>query len=220
MRDAVCSVHRPREAARVAYNRMSRWYDALARSERRFLDAGVRMLAAPEGARVLEIGCGTGYALTAIARAVGESGLVVGLDISDGMLAVAKGRLQRAGLQARALLVMGDAVALPCAAETFDAVFMGFTLELFADADIPAVLGECRRVLRSGGHLGVVALSREGAGRMVRLYEWAHNRWPVWVDCRPIYVRRALEDAGFVVIRAARERMWGLPVEIAAAARP
>jgi len=212
-------VNRPRQAARVAYNRMSRWYDALARSERRFVDAGLRMLAIRDGERVLEIGCGTGYALVPIARAAGASGLAVGLDIAEGMLAAATARLERDGLARRPFLTMADAAALPFADGAFDAVFTAFTLELFDTPDIPAVLAECVRVLRPGGRLGAVTLSREGGGRMVRLYEWAHNRWPVWVDCRPVYARRALEDAGFRIVRAARARMWGLPVESVVAVR-
>lgn len=219
MRDNVSSASRPRQVARFAYNRMSRWYDALARSERRFVDMGLRGLAPQEGERILEIGCGTGYALAPVAQAVGTSGLAVGLDISDGMLVVAKARLKRAGLPRPPLLVMGDAAKLPFCSGAFDAAFMAFTLELFDIPDLSAVLSECARVLRPGGRLGVVALSREGGGRVMRLYEWAHRRWPQWVDCRPIYVRRALAEAGFVTRYAALAFMWGLPVEIVLAAK-
>ncbi len=219
MRDDIRSANRPRQVARFAYNRMSRWYDALARPERRFVDMGLRWLAPQKGERILEIGCGTGYALVPVAQAVGTSGLAVGLDISDGMLVAAKARLKRAGLPRPPLLVMADAVKLPFRSGAFDAAFMAFTLELFDIPDISAVLSECARVLRPGGRLGVVALSREGGGRMMRLYGWAHRRWPRWVDCRPIYVRQTLEEAGFVTRRTTRALMWGLPVEIVLAAK-
>ncbi len=219
MRGVISPVNRPRHAARAAYNRMSRWYDALARSERRFVDMGVRLLSLREGQRALEIGCGTGYALAAIAEAVGQSGLAVGLDIAEGMLAAAQVRMKRAGLARRSLLTMADAVALPFSEGTFDAIFMAFTLELFDVPDIPAVLSECARVLRANGRLGVVGLSHKGSGRMVRLYKWAHRRWPRWIDCRPIYVREVLEAAGFAAVQAERASMWGLPVEIVLAAK-
>lgn len=212
-------MNRPRHAARLAYNRMSRWYDALGRSEWRFVDMGLRMLALGEGEGVLEVGCGTGRAFVAIAQAVGASGLAVGLDIAEGMLAAANVRLERAGVARRSFLVMADGAALPFGDGTFDVVFMSFTLKLFNNPDIPIVLSECARVLRAAGRLGVVALSREGGGRMVRLYEWAHGRWPQWIDCRPICAQQTLEGAGFITRRVARGVLWGLPVEVVLGAK-
>ncbi len=219
MDDGAGAMIRPRQAARFAYNRISRWYDVLARPERRFVDIGLRLLAPQEGERVLEIGCGTGYALVSVARAAGASGLAVGLDISEGMLLAANARAKRAEVARRPHLIMADAVALPFADGAFDAAFMAFTLELFDASDIALVLSECARVLRPGGRLGVVSLSREGGGRMVGLYDWVHRRWPQWVDCRPIYARQALEDAGFATLHAARVVMWGLPVEVIVAVK-
>jgi len=63
--------------------------------------------------------------------------------------------------------------------------------------------------------LCLAALSKpEKAGLVVRLYEWAHGRFPRTIDCRPIWVRQSLETAGFEIADATEMGMWGLPVDV------
>ena len=128
--------------------------------------------------------------------------------------AIVRGILGAAVLQA-------DAVALPVASGTLDALFTGFTLELLDVPDIARCLAECSRVLRPGGRLCVVALSKgSGDPPMVRLYEWAHRRFPAAIDCRPIHVARALAGAGFDTARHQTRSLFGLPVAVALARKP
>ena len=84
----------PREQTRQNYDRMSRWYDLFAASERRFTESGLHILGVKSGDRVLEIGFGTGKSLVALAQRVGNSGLVAGLELSPGMIEVARKRMQ------------------------------------------------------------------------------------------------------------------------------
>lgn len=211
-------MERPKAAARAIYDRLSRRYDLLAgTAERKPREAALDLLAPVAGETILEIGCGTGYALSRLARAVGDTGMVHGLDLSRGMLEVARRRLVDAGLADRVSLRVGDGATLPYPDSAYDAVFMSFTLELFDTPEIPLVLAECRRVLRPGGRLAVVALSRKCKGSlsraMVGLYEWFHERLPGYVDCRPIYIDDALTASGFEVKDRRPMGMWGLPVE-------
>jgi demethylmenaquinone methyltransferase/2-methoxy-6-polyprenyl-1,4-benzoquinol methylase len=95
-----------------------------------------------------------------------------------------------------------------------DGVFMSFTLELFDTPEIPKVLDECKRVLEPGGRIVVVGMSKEGPkDPLVSVFEWTHKHFPKFLDCRPIYVRRALEKAGLSVRKALTKHMW-IPVEI------
>jgi demethylmenaquinone methyltransferase/2-methoxy-6-polyprenyl-1,4-benzoquinol methylase len=213
--DAPASAPPPHWLTRHTYDGLSGWYDLLAGSEQRLVRLGVEQLAVQAGEWVLEIGAGTGHALLALSRAVGPEGQVVGLDLSPGMLGRARRRLARGGGALRTSLVCGDGVRLAVGASRFDAIFMSFTLELFAPAEMSLVLAECWRVLRPQGRLCVVSLSRRGGVRwMLGLYEWAHARLPTWVDCRPIDPARALLAGGFGVASTVERSLWGLPVEI------
>jgi len=212
----ILPVPRTKEEARRFYNRLSRYYDYIAgRFERRFAEMTLERLGVEQGESVLEIGFGSGHCLRRVAVSVGETGKACGIDISPGMLEVTRKRLEKAGLMERVQLDCGDAANLPYHDNAFDAVFMSYTLELFDTPEIPRVLEEVSRVLKPGGRLGVVAMSREGgAPAMLRLYEWAHKRWPRYLDCRPIYVEQSLRDAGYAIKTREKVRLFGLPNEI------
>ncbi|MBU7038320.1 MAG: class I SAM-dependent methyltransferase [Theionarchaea archaeon] len=214
----ISRVTRSKEEARRSYDRMSTWYDFLAGSERRHTHEGLQKLNVRDGETVLEVGFGTGESIVSLAHSVGSSGAVYGIDISSGMFYAAIERVRRAGLQDSVGLILGDGAHLPFKTHIFDAVFMSFTLELFDTPEIQVVLTECRRVLVEGGRIGVVAMSKRGRqGIMVDLYEWAHRTFPQYVDCRPIYVRNALEEGQFHIVDDTAMSMWGLPVEIVVA---
>lgn len=214
-------VTRSRADARRAYDRASRWSRLEEPFERRAVAAGLELLRVQPGERVLELGCGAGGALVALARAVGSAGRVVGLDLSPSMIDLAATRLRRAGLEEWAEVVVADATSVSFADASFDAVFMSFTLELFDTPEIPLVLAECRRVLRPGGRIGAVSLSRADPVRLpTRLYERLHDRFPAMLDCRPIRARLALEAAGFEQARSRTIPLWGLRAEAVVAVRP
>jgi ubiquinone/menaquinone biosynthesis C-methylase UbiE len=211
-------VLRSKQEARANYDRLSRWYDALAGSERHFAEIGLDQLAPVTGQSILEIGYGTGYALVRLARAVGPTGTVYGIDISEGMRAVTERRVRRAGLSSRVHLTAGDASVLPFKSGSLDGIFMSFTLELFDVPEIPLVLNECRRVMTPEGRMCLVSMAAEQHPYLAtRLYEWFHEHFPTVVDCRPIKCRQSLEAAGFRVQRVSCHRTWGLPLEISIA---
>jgi ubiquinone/menaquinone biosynthesis C-methylase UbiE len=211
----ISRVLRSKEDARASYDKLSRWYDMLAGSELRLTLAGVKALKPSAGERILEIGYGTGHAMVALAQAVGSSGRIFGMDISDGMRRVAEWRIQRSGLSSRIQLSTGDAASSHFASGSMDAVFMCFTLELFDTPEIPLVLKECRRLLASEGRICVVSMAKPvRADWILKAYEWMHLHFPKVADCRPIFVNASLKSAGFHVVSCTRWKNWGLPVDI------
>ncbi len=202
-----------REQTRQNYDRMSRWYDLFTGSEKKFIETGLQILGVKAGERVLEIGFGTGASLVALTHRAGKSGLVAGVELSPGMIQVARKRVQTESPGRSARIIRGDGALLPFIRDLFDALFLSFTLELFSNTEIPVVLEQCHRVLKREGRLGVVSLAKQDV-LACRLYEWGHERWPVMLDCRPIELRESLEAGGFRIQAAKLQTMWGLPVEI------
>jgi demethylmenaquinone methyltransferase/2-methoxy-6-polyprenyl-1,4-benzoquinol methylase len=211
----VLRVLQTKRETKAFYDKIAKVYDLLSEhSERPIREAGLKMLAAAPDEQVLEIGFGTGHILAELATAVGPTGRVFGIDISENMLDHARGVLSDNGLLGRVSLACGDAESLPYGDDSLDGIFMCFTLELFDTPDIPKVLAECKRVLRPGGRIVVVAVSKEGKeGFIIQAFEWTHRHFPNLMDCRPIYARRGLEAAGFVIEDSQTQSMW-VPVEI------
>lgn len=103
------------------------------------------------GERVLDIGCGAGFSSLAIARRVGESGTVVGVDLSPQLLRVARDRAGDTIPQAK--FVEADASEVTFG-QPFDAAFSRFGVMFFEE---PArAFAHIRRLLRPDGRLGFI----------------------------------------------------------------
>ena len=110
------------------------------------------MLALSPGDGVLDVGCGTGNFARDFARSVGPDGLVVGLDVSQTMLARAVTDTAAAGFD-HVAYVRGDAADAPFVDASFDAVCCFAALNLMADPY--AALDSFTRVLTPGGRLAI-----------------------------------------------------------------
>lgn len=212
----VLRVYRTKVQAKESYDKISRFYDYFAGVfEKKYRNMTLERLDIKRGETVLEIGFGTGHCLKQMAESVGEEGRIYGIDISSGMLEVSKRRLEEAGLLDRVKLYCGDALKMPYEDNKFDAVFMSFTLELFDTPEIPKVLDKIERVLKANGRLGVVSMSKEdGDSILLRMYEWTHKKFPKYADCRPIYIKQSIKDAGFEIEYKEKVKLFGLPGEI------
>jgi arsenite methyltransferase len=152
------------------------------------------LLALQPGETVLDIGSGPGFLADEMAAEVGSEGAVHGVDPSEAMLAIARRR------ESAVEYAIGDAVSLPYADESFDAIVSTQVYEYVPD--MPAALAEARRVLRPGGRLLIldtdwdaVVWHSSDRDRMLRVLE-------KWNDhlADPYLPRRLpalLRDAGF-----------------------
>ncbi|MCO4771741.1 MAG: methyltransferase domain-containing protein [Deltaproteobacteria bacterium] len=101
------------------------------------------------GDHVLDLGTGTGLGVRTAARRTGSTGRVVGLDLSPGLIEVAKRHTESEWCE----YVVGDAEDLPFEAETFDVVFTYCAVAHFPRLDV--ALSQMRRVLKPGGRVVV-----------------------------------------------------------------
>jgi ubiquinone/menaquinone biosynthesis C-methylase UbiE len=111
------------------------------------------------GARVLDVGCGTGDTTLHAARRVGPSGLALGVDASLTMLERARRRAAAAGL-AHVGFVHADAQTQRFAPLRFDAIVSTRGFDVFADP--AAGVANLARALRGGGRLALVSVDDPG----------------------------------------------------------
>ena len=206
----ILPIKRSKAQARRFYDRISGVYDTLTASEQALIKLGLQRLQIQPGEAVLEIGPGTGSGLEIIAK--NHPGVLCGLDLSRRMLQKSQHKTRNA--QPQPIHIQGDGVNLPFQKAFFDAVYMSFTMELFSQADITALLDECRRVLTSSGRLGLISLVDSPRTLALKIYEHAHQLFPVAVDCRPIPLAHLLETHGFEVKTILKKRNWGLPIHL------
>jgi arsenite methyltransferase len=114
----------------------------------------LRALALQPGERVLDIGAGPGLLVAEMAEAVGQSGRVTGLEISDSMLALGRRRCADHSIRECVAFVKADAVALPFSDGKFDVAVSTQVYEYVAD--LKAAFAELHRVLRPGGRALII----------------------------------------------------------------
>ncbi|MGH7570793.1 MAG: class I SAM-dependent methyltransferase [Gemmatimonadota bacterium] len=199
-------VPRSTRPVRRRYDRLAevydrRWATYLVASVQKTLHrADVR-----EDDAILDVGCGTGALLEAVATRVPGARLV-GVDLSPAMLAVARRKLGD-----RASLVAGEAGRLPFPDHHFDLILSSSSLHYWPDP--AAGLAETARVLKAGGRVVITDwcddyLACRVVDFLLRILEPAHHRTYGTKACE-----RLLREAGFEEIQVERYRigrLWGL----------
>lgn len=150
-----------KEGIRTLFNNIAPDYDKLNHILSLNIDKGWRKKAVRRLAdvktplKVLDVACGTGDFTIEIARNVADGSKVTGIDISEGMLAVGREKVKKAGLDID--MLVGDCEALPYEDNTFDRISVGFGVRNFEHLELG--LSEMHRVLVPGGKLVILELS-------------------------------------------------------------
>ena len=216
-RDLVLEAKDPPERVPRMYTRLAPVYEVWARAteskaRRRVLElASVRA-----GEDILEVATGTGVQLVRLARA-NPGGRTVGVEISEGMLAQTRRRLEDAGLAGAVEVVEGSALELPIADESFDLLVNGYMLDLLPLDDIPRALAEFKRVLRPRGRL-VLSNMTKGERRRHRIWDWAYERGVVvTANCRGVLAAPVLRELDFIDVSREYLSQMLFPTEIVTA---
>ena len=162
------------------------------------------------GARVLDVGCGSGALIGEVRRKYSPT-LTVGVDLSLAMVATAKER-RTAGAQ----FLVGDAENLPLEAAQFDVVFSTSSFHFWPNRQ--RALREIHRVMRPAGRLVITDwcddfLARRVCDAYLRWRDPSHPRIVTRSECAAL-----LEECGFDVVSIERYRiswLWGLMTAIA-----
>ena len=165
-------------------------------------DGLIADLDVPAGGAVLEIGCGTGRNLIAVGKAWPRAALY-GVDISEAMLATARGCVAKAGIGDRVTLAQGDACGFDAQAlfgrASFDRVFISYALSMIPDWE--AALRQAARCVAPGGRLEIVDFGQQE--RLPGLWRRALFGWLEAFHVSPraglhVAIERLAQDVGGV----------------------
>lgn len=209
----------PKSAVLRTYRWIAPTHDGLAiLVEARARQLGLDWFDAQDGERLLEVAVGTGLSFQHLLRA-NPSGWTEGVDLTPAMLRKARRRAERAPTDCYRLH-QGDAYALDYPDASFDGVLNSYMFDLLPVDDFVPVLREFKRVLRPGGRLVLV--------NMTRPERWYHHGWEALYrlhpallgGCRGVQTAPFLRTTGFVDVQRRFISQWTFPSEVVYGEKP
>lgn len=200
------------------YNRIASIYDLFgilmeSKARQRALD----IAAIKSGEKILEVALGTGLNFVEILKR-NPLGWVEGVDISSKMLERAKKRISRIGRQ-NYTLYLCDCRHLPFEDGSFDVLMNQYMFDIFPAEDFIPVLLEFKRVLKDGGRIVLVNMTK-GEKWLNQVYEEMHKlKLRLFAGCRGIRVQPFLEVSGFLEIKREYVSQLGFPSEVVRAVK-
>jgi ubiquinone/menaquinone biosynthesis C-methylase UbiE len=169
------------------------------------------------GEAVLEVAVGTGLTFREILQA-NPDGENIGIDLTPAMLHKAEQKAAKTG-RVNYQLHPGDAYHLQFPDQHFDLLINNFMFDLLPEADFSVVLAEFKRVLKPGGRMLLVNMTK--AERFYqKIYEDIYRLNPRWLGgCRGVQLVGFVHQAGFTDVRRETVSQLGFPAEILTAFR-
>lgn len=200
-----------KQRVRSAFGRAAATYDSAAQVQREIVDTLAGHLAdrelpgppaEPISGRVLDAGCGTGYAFARL-RELAPGAQLIALDFAHGMLArldtdprgpATATTAPAAPADTAPHRLCADAEALPLADASIDLYWSSLALQW---CHLPIALAEARRVLRPAGRLAVATLSEDTFHEMREAFALADRHAHTHSFLAPAAIGDALREAGF-----------------------
>ena len=169
----------PASDVREMFDRISPVYDLMNQlisgfQEPRWRRRAVREARLSRGKAAVDVACGTGKVTRALAKRVGPSGYVIGVDFSPGM--IARAQATRAG-GLNVSFVVGDALALPLDDATVDAATIAFGMRNLVDYG--RGFREMTRVVRPGGRVVCLEIARPSSRLGRAIQQWFDRIVPI-----------------------------------------
>ena len=201
--------------SRVAeiYRKVAPSYDLFARlTETRAHDLCLELAAIQDGEAVLEVPVGTGLAFEKILSA-NPSGRNEGIDLTEAMLIRADKRAAKSGSDNYRLRV-GDAYDLDFPDNDFDVLVSNYLFNLLPQQDFGAVLNEFKRVLRPGGRLVMINMTK-GEHWCNDGWDWLYRIKPAWIGaCRGVLILPHVQASGYSQINREYVSQLTFPSEV------
>ena len=200
----------------AVYSKMALFYNiwgALTESKAR--EKAILRADIQDGQAVLEVAVGTGLTFFEILKA-NPNGKNVGIDLTTAMLEKARQQAARSAA-VNYKLTTGDAYDLQFPDQHFDLVMNNYMFDLLPEQDFWTVLAEFKRVLKPGGRLVLVNMTR-GEHFYQQIWEEVYKLNPRWLGgCRGVLLGDTLKAAGFRVDEREMISQFGFPSEIISA---
>ena len=201
----------PTPAVQRFYDRIGSRYDWFEFYEGRAKECAHEALNLEHGQRILSVGVGTGKDLSKIIKAITPEGIADGLDISSVMLHLTQERTAASVCQA-------DTRQLPYASHSFDRLYAAYLLDLLPFPDLPGLIDDFYRVLKSGGRMVITALT-EGVNlpsrALIAAWKGVFALSPAMCGgCRPLELLDIVRKAGFKQVEREVIVQLGMPSEI------